>query len=195
MGFDYGIWIVNSPSSTLVGFSINSLEAYDEVMTNWLNAEQQQQWRAYVAATTLLHEQLSRELHDAHGISIADYEILVRLAEAPSRSLRMSQLADCTLASRSRLSHQIDRLERADLVRREACSEDRRGQNAVLTDVGYTLLVAAAPTHVTGVRAHLVDLLTEEEFDALGRACAIVAQHFDESALETNVCDRATESA
>jgi len=160
-------------------------------MTNWLNVDQQQQWRAYIAATTLLHEQLSRELQDAHGISMADYEILVRLSEAPERTRRMSQLADCTLASRSRLSHQIDRLERAGLVRRVACDEDRRGQNAILTDEGFALLVDAAPTHVTGVRTHLVDLLSEDEFNALGRACAIVAEHLATSPRERPGCDTA----
>jgi len=164
-------------------------------MTNWLNVDQQQQWRAYIAATTLLHEQLSRELQDAHGISMADYEILVRLSEAPERTRRMSQLADCTLASRSRLSHQIDRLERAGLVRRVACDEDRRGQNAILTDEGFALLVDAAPTHVTGVRTHLVDLLSEDEFNALGRACAIVAEHLATSPGERPGCDTAPHTA
>ncbi len=179
----------------LVRLSINSSRAYDAVMTNWLNHDQQQQWRAYIAATTLLHEQLSRELQDAHGISIADYEILVRLSEAHERTQRMSQLADCTLASRSRLSHQIDRLERAGLVRREACNEDRRGQNAILTDEGFALLVDAAPTHVTGVRSHLVDLLTQDEFNALGRACAIVAEHLATSPGERAGCGTTAETA
>ncbi|MEI6231388.1 MAG: MarR family transcriptional regulator [Actinomycetes bacterium] len=156
-------------------------------MTKWLNVDQQHHWRAYIAATTLLHEQLSRELQDKHGISIGDYEILVHLSEAPHRTLRMSQLADSTLASRSRLSHQIDRLERAGFVRRQACEEDRRGQNAFLTEEGHALLVAAAPTHVTGVRNHLIDLLTDDEFSALGRACAIVAQHLDQSPHATSV--------
>jgi len=164
-------------------------------MTNWLNADQQRQWRAYIAASTLLHEQLSRELQDAHGISIADYEILVRLSESPGRTLRMSQLADCTLASRSRLSHQIDRLERAGFVRRQACDEDRRGQNAILTDDGYALLVDAAPTHVTGVRTHLVDLLSDEEFNALGRACAVVAEHLATSGAERPGFDNAAQTA
>ena len=146
-------------------------------MTRWLDLEQQRHWRAYIAATTLLQERLSRELQAAHGLTMADYEILVRLSEAPGRSLRMSLLAENTLASRSRLSHQIDRMEKAGLVVREACEEDRRGANAVMTDAGWDLLVAAAPTHVAGVREHLVDQLTPEEFAALGAACAKVAEH------------------
>src|SRR6478735_5955696 len=101
-------------------------------MTEWLTIEQQQHWRAYIAATTPLHEKLSRELQAAHGLTIGDYEILVRLSESPGRGLRMSLLASHTLASRSRLSHQVDRLEKAGLVERQACESDRRGANAVL---------------------------------------------------------------
>ena len=146
-------------------------------MTQWLTRDQQQHWRAYIAATTLLGERLSRELQAAHGITMADYEILVRLSEAPDRRLRMSQLADHTLASRSRLSHQVDRLEKVGLVERTPCVEDRRGANAVLTEKGWTLLVEAAPTHVEGVREHFVDQLTPEQFAGVGDAHAVVAAH------------------
>lgn len=145
--------------------------------TQWLDAEQQRHWRAYLAASTLLSDRLSRELQASHGMTMADYEILVRLSEAPDRRLRMSELADNTLSSRSRLSHQVDRLEKAGWVKREACETDRRGANAVLTDHGFSVLEAAAPTHVAGVREHLVDLLTPEQFAALGSALAAVAEH------------------
>jgi DNA-binding MarR family transcriptional regulator len=148
-------------------------------VTRWLDENQQWHWRAYIYATTLLREKLSRELQEAHGLTLADYEILVRLSEAPERRLRMSQLADATLASRSRLSHQIDRLEKSGLVRREACETDRRGAHAVLTEQGWDALVAAAPTHVSGVREHLVDLLAPEQFAALGDALAVVARHLE----------------
>jgi DNA-binding MarR family transcriptional regulator len=150
-------------------------------MTRWLSAEQQQHWRAYIAATTLLDERLSRELQAAHGLTMADYEILVRLSEAPEQRLRMSQLASCTLASRSRLSHQVDRLEKAGLVERQACESDRRGANAVLTELGLATLVGAAPTHVEGVRRHLVDQLTDDQFTALGEALAVVAAHLQDT--------------
>ena len=152
-------------------------------MTRWLDAEQQKHWRAYIAATTLLQERLSRELQAAHGLTMADYEILVRLSESPERSLRMSQLAEHTLASRSRLSHQVDRLEKAGLVVREACESDRRGANAVLTEQGWELLVTAAPTHVGGVRAHFVDQLTPEQFAEVGEALATVARHLQSTDL------------
>ena len=146
-------------------------------MTRWLDDDQQREWRAYYAATTLLSDRLSRELQAAHGLSLSDYEILVRLSEAPGRRMRMSHLADLTLSSRSRMSHQVDRLADNGLVAREACDVDRRGQNAVLTEAGWELLQVAAPTHVEGVRAHLVDLLSPAQFSALGQACAVVVDH------------------
>ncbi|HET7902397.1 MAG TPA: MarR family transcriptional regulator [Candidatus Nanopelagicales bacterium] len=146
-------------------------------MTQWLTADQQGHWRAFLAATMLLSDRLSRELQAEHGLTLADYEILVRLSESEGRKLRMSHLAESTLSSRSRLSHQIDRMEKAGLVVREPCADDRRGANAVLTERGWDVLVAAAPTHVEGVREHLVDLLTDEQFAALGSACTIVADH------------------
>ena len=147
-------------------------------MPGWLSPEEQRSWRAWLSATTLLADQLNRELQSQHGLTGADYEILVRLSESPDR--RMSDLAACTLASRSRLSHQIDRMVEAGLVTRETCSEDRRGSFAALTDGGWETLVEAAPAHVASVRAHLVDVLTSEEFAALGRACQKVSDRLTE---------------
>ena len=91
----------------------------------------------------------------------------------------MSDLASLTLLSRSRLSHQIDRMEAAGLVSREVCLDDRRGQLAVLTDAGMKALVAAAPDHVEGVRKHFVDVLTDAEYKALGIAAKKIADHLD----------------
>lgn len=146
-------------------------------MTKWLDEQQQVIWRAWLSASTLLPEQLGHDLQRDSGLTLADYEILVRLSESPDRRIRMSSLADRTLSSRSRLSHQIDRMERDGLVSREVCEDDRRGSFAVLTDHGWSTLVAAAPVHVESVRRHLVDVLTPEEFAALGRACAKVSEH------------------
>lgn len=144
-------------------------------MTKWLSATEQQAWRSWIAMRTLLDDQLNRELQESHGLSLADYEILVRLSEAPDRRLRMSDLAAATLASRSRLSHQIDRLESAGIVERLTCSEDRRGSFAALTDLGWQTLVAAAPVHVAGVRRHFVDVLGSSSFVRLGEQAAQVA--------------------
>lgn len=145
-------------------------------MTRWLSSQEQRSWRAWIAASTLLNDRLSRDLQAKHGLTLADYEILVWLSEHPEHRLRMSELAERTLASRSRLSHQIDRMERAGLVERQQCADDRRGSFAVLTKDGWAAISDAAPDHVDSVREHLVDVLTPAEFDALGRACAKVAE-------------------
>jgi DNA-binding MarR family transcriptional regulator len=97
----------------------------------------------------------------------------------------MSELADRTLSSRSRLSHQVDRLSDAGLVDRQPCSDDRRGYFAVLTPSGWDFLVATAPMHVESVREHLVDALTPEEFAEFGRLCAKVAEQLRRPAGET----------
>ena len=146
-------------------------------MTRWLTEDEQQSWRAWVAASLLLQDRLNRDLQEQHGLTMADYEILVRLSESPDRRMRMSDLASTTLSSRSRLSHQVDRMVKAGLVERQACEADRRGAFAVLTDLGWETLVAAAPDHVESVRAHLVDQLTPKEFAALGAACQKVSDH------------------
>lgn len=143
----------------------------------WLSDDEQRSWRSFLTASLLLHDRLNRELQEAHGLTMADYEILVRLSEAPDRRLRMTELARVTLSSKSRLSHQITRMEGAGLVRRQECERDRRGYFAVLTDEGWQCLVAAAPSHVEGVRAHLVDQMTAEQFRAVGKGCAQVAEH------------------
>lgn len=146
-------------------------------MTQWLTEDEQKSWRAWLAASLLLRDRLNRELQEQHGLTLADYEILVRLSELPERRMRMSELADSTLSSRSRLSHQIDRMERAGLVERQSCASDRRGANAVLTELGWTTLVAAAPDHVASVRTHLVDQLSAEDFATLGAASQQVVEH------------------
>lgn len=138
-------------------------------MTRWLSEAEQGYWRSWLAATLLLPDRLGRDLQEQTGLTMADYEILVWLSETPERRLRMSELANLTLSSRSRLSHQIDRMEKAGYVRRQECSDDRRGFFAVLTDEGWQVLEEAAPHHVESVRNRLVDVLTTEEFAELGR--------------------------
>jgi len=150
-------------------------------MTRWLDPDQQRSWRAWISCSQLLGDRLGRDLVDATGLSMADYEILVRLSEQPERRMRMSELAQATLSSRSRLSHQIDRMEQVGLVRRETCDSDKRGLNAVMTEHGWDVLVAAAPSHVASVREHFVDVLTPEEFEALGAACAKVVARLQQS--------------
>ncbi|MGV1006416.1 MAG: MarR family winged helix-turn-helix transcriptional regulator [Candidatus Nanopelagicales bacterium] len=146
-------------------------------MTRWLSADEQRLWRGWLAASMLLPDRLNRDLQQAHGLTDTDYMILVELSESPQRRMRMSALAEFTLLSRSRLSHQVDRMERAGYVSRSRCTEDGRGTFAQLTDLGYQTLAKAAPDHVASVRRNLMDALTPEEFTALGEACIKVSEH------------------
>lgn len=134
----------------------------------WLDTDEMGAWRSYIEGSALLEHRLTRELQSAHGLSIADYEILVRLSEQPERQLRMSELAENVAHSKSRMSHQVRRLESAGLVRRVVCPDDGRGVLAVLTDEGAEQLEEAAPTHVAGVREHLIDMLEPDEQRLLG---------------------------
>jgi DNA-binding MarR family transcriptional regulator len=139
-------------------------------MTRWLDEQQQQSWRAYVLGTTLLHERLDRELREAHDLSLSEYEILVRLSESPERRVRMAEIASLLNYSRSRITHTVARLERDGLVNRRQCETDGRGVIAEMTDKGFKRLVDAAPTHVEGVRAALVDVLSDDDLATVGRA-------------------------
>ncbi|MGN2634808.1 MarR family winged helix-turn-helix transcriptional regulator [Nocardia takedensis] len=112
-----------------------------------------------------LATELNRQLQRDSELSLAEYRILVLLSEAPERSLRMSELADGVLSSRSRLTHQIRRLEADGLVSRSTCLEDGRGVVAELTDEGYRRLEAAAPGHVEAVRKGFIDLLTPAQLE------------------------------
>jgi DNA-binding MarR family transcriptional regulator len=144
--------------------------------TQWLNSEQQVAWRAYLLGTARLMAKLDDDLHQ-FGLGINDYEILVRLSDAPDRRLRMAELADRLHQSRSRLTHTVGRLEAAELVRRTSCKSDKRGVWAELTDAGMSLLEEAAPYHVAGVRENLVDLASPEDFAAVGRVFDAVSEH------------------
>lgn len=137
-------------------------------------------WRAYVIGSELLRKQLNRELQERHGMTLADYEVLVRLSEPDGQRMRMAALANELASSKSRLSHQITRLENAGVVRRVDCGDDARGVFAELTDKGMDLLRATAPTHVYGVRAHLIDLLSGEEQEALASTFERVLKHLRE---------------
>lgn len=151
----------------------------------WLDSEQQRYWRTFLNGSWSLLNALERDLEETTGLSMSEYEVLVRLSEAEDRSLRMSQLADQVVASRSRLTHTVRRMEGAGLVARRASASDRRGVDCVLTDTGFDRLAAAAPHHVASVRARLVDVLPPEEFAQLGdifeRIAVALAEHSDVS--------------
>ena len=151
---------------------------YNSDMTEprWLDATQQRDWRAYIEGSVRLADVLDRDLKTRHGLSGAEYEILVRLSEAPDRRLRMAELAEFASQSRSRLSHTVSRLERKALVARGTCGADKRGVNAELTEEGFALLATAAVDHVTTVREFFVDVIEPEDLVAIGRAFAAVAE-------------------
>lgn len=134
----------------------------------WLDREQQRQWRSLLRGTALLLESLGRDLESTTGLSLSEYEILVRLSEAPGRSMRMSALADQLVHSRSRLTHTVRRMEGQGLVARTSTEGDGRGVNCRLTDTGMATLVAAAPRHVASVRRRLVDVISPEQMEMLG---------------------------
>jgi DNA-binding MarR family transcriptional regulator len=133
----------------------------------WLSPDERRVWLGWIMSTRLLWEEFERDLQRDSGLSFGYYEILVMLSETPGRRRRMSELADATQSSRSRLSHAVARLEELGWVRREACPDDRRGQLAVLTDEGFRALEEAAPKHVESVRRHLFDLLSPAQLAQL----------------------------
>lgn len=153
------------PSARRVGAAARSGRPYDVAVTEtrWLNAEQQEAWRALIGMTGTLQAVLDRQLQQASGMPHAYYMVLAMLSEADGRSLRMSQLAGVLNASASRTSHAVARLEEAGWVRRERHATDGRGHVAVLTDLGWEVLVAAAPGHVETVHAGVFDPLTPEQ--------------------------------
>jgi len=155
--------------------------------TRWLDRDQQRSWRAYLVGTTLLMDRLDRDLRETHDLSMPEYEILVRLSEAPDHRMRMAVLAGSISHSRSRVTHTVARLEKDGLVTRNACVSDGRGVEAVLTEKGFARLQEAAPTHVEGVRRFLVDLAGEEDFAALGRVFNAVADKLVEGNPDADI--------
>ena len=146
------------------------------VEPRWLEADQQRSWRALVLGYTLLNDRLDDDLRRHANISLTEYEILVRLSERDGQ-MRMAQLADALAHSRSRVTHTVKRMESAELVERFTSPDEGRGVIASLTDKGWQLLRDIAPLHVEGVRDHLVDLVSDEDFAALGRVMDAVADH------------------
>ncbi|WP_067857763.1 MarR family winged helix-turn-helix transcriptional regulator [Nocardia shimofusensis] len=133
----------------------------------WLSADEQRAWRAYMDGHQRLMATLNRQLLRDCDLTFGEYRILVLLSEAPGHALRMSELADGVLSSRSRLTHQIRGMESRGLVRRSSCPRDGRGVLAQLTDTGLRTLRTAAPGHVEAVRRHFVDLLDPGELDTI----------------------------
>ena len=144
-----------------------------EPVNGWLSESQQRVWRSYLLAKTHIDDYLEEALRD-FGLSLAEYELLVRLSESPDHTIRMGELAASVGHSRSRLTHTVKRMEQAGYVTRTSCASDGRGVQATMTQAGYDLLTKAAPAHVDSVRRVFVDAMTPEDYLALGRAMAAV---------------------
>jgi len=132
----------------------------------WLSSREMKAWRAYIIASRRLLEALEQDLED-HDLSMPDYEVLAQLSEAPGRRMRMSELAEIAMLSKSRLSHRITVMEKAGWVKRQACTEDKRGSWAVMTEKGYRAIVKAAPDHVRSVRKRFLDQLSGKDQEGI----------------------------
>ena len=158
----------------------------------WLDLDEQKAWRTYLFTTTRLKDRLSQALEQNPSIdlSLAEYEILVRLSESENESVRMSELAQQVVHSRSRLTHTVARMEKRGLVARERSVADGRGRIAVLTTAGRELLEKAAPIHVASVRELLLDRLGREDFLALARILDKLVSDEDRECIEFSAGER-----
>lgn len=147
--------------------------------TRWLTADEQRTWRSFIATNRLFFDRIERQLQQDAGLPHAYFEVLVRLSEAPEHTLRMSELAEISLSSRSRLSHAVARMEESGWVRREPCASDKRGLNCVLTEEGFALLRTAAQGHVRQVRRLMFEVLSVEQQHALRDACDALAARLE----------------
>jgi DNA-binding MarR family transcriptional regulator len=151
-----------------------------EVGDGALEPRELRAWMAFLAAGHLVDHEVERQLKRDGGLSHAEFEVLVKLRSADGRRLRMSDLAREVMVSKSRLTYQVTRLERAGLVKRTGCATDRRSVWAELTDDGATALDRVRPGHRRVVRETLIDVLTPEEIDLLGAALGRVADRLRE---------------
>jgi DNA-binding MarR family transcriptional regulator len=133
-----------------------------------LDATELDAWRGMLRAHSALVKALDGELEAAHGLPLSSYEVLLHLAHAPGNRLRMAELADRALLSRSGMTRLVDRLAREGLLERDSCRDDRRGAYAVLTPAGADLLARARPTHLAGVRQRFLAHFDADELRQLG---------------------------
>lgn len=150
----------------------------DKSEPKWLSAEQQQAWRHYLRASRQLELALDRDLL-MHGMSLAEYELLSMLSEAPEKRLRMSELAERVVQSRSRITHTASRLENRGWVERQPAPGDKRGVVLVLTDGGMEALLDAAPVHVDGVRKYFIDAMPARQLTSVGKGMKRIHERVD----------------
>ena len=145
-------------------------------ISRWLDEDEMRAWRGLLEVTLAVNADLDADLTEAYGLNQGDYGVLVNLAEAPNRRLRMCDLAGQLGLSPSGLTRRLDGLVRDGLVMREPAPDDRRVSYAVLTARGWATLKAAAPLHVHGVRRHLLDHLSHLQIQQLGTIFTAVSK-------------------
>jgi DNA-binding MarR family transcriptional regulator len=138
--------------------------------TRQLDARELRAWRGLLRAHAALTKMLDADLDAAHDLPLSSYEVLLHLDDAEDGKMRMRDLADSVILSRSGLTRLADRLERDGLIRRESCASDARGAYAVITSAGLEQLAAARATHLAGVRSLFLRHFSDDELDALGDA-------------------------
>ena len=146
-----------------------------------LDDDELRAWRGFLRASRLVTDRLDADLRAGHGRSLPEYEVLLLLYNADDRRLRMRELADAALVTRSRLTHTVDRLERDGLVRRRPVEDDGRGVEAELTRTGVSALRAMAPTHVDGIRRRFLDQLSPSDRQTLAAAFERIVAEVAES--------------
>lgn len=157
----------------------------------WLDERESRAWRGFNRLRADLIGDLSRRLGEECGLSWADYEVLVRVSEAPGRRIRARDLGRSLGWERARLSRQIARMQVRGTVERVRCEGDARGLDVVLTDAGLAAIKAAAPRHLAAVRHCFADLLTPQQLDALGDIAETVTNHLATEHAE--IANRGTE--
>jgi DNA-binding MarR family transcriptional regulator len=145
-------------------------------------------WRAFLLAHARVSRRLDEELRAEHDVSIAEYDALLTIAQAPGRRIRMGQLAEEVLLSKSGITRLIDRLVSDGLVERSACLADGRGAEAVLTDRGLTRLRAASRTHLRGIDEHFLAVLDSGDLEVLERSMTSVARQAGPGRGDPDVC-------
>ena len=150
----------------------------------WLSEREERAWRALQFMQMRLEGELARQLATTSGLSYPDYVVLVALTDRPDGRMRLFELAGVLGWEKSRLSHHVGRMVTRGLVKKEKCSDDRRGAYVVVTKRGRTEIEAAAPGHVATVRRLFVDRLTTDQLDAVGDAAEVILAAVDEQERE-----------
>lgn len=165
---------------------------YAAGVVRWLDEEEARAWRSFLLMKRLLERGVDRQLMAESGLSAADYELLVPLSESPGRRLRPRDLGRAADWERSRLSHQLKRMEARGLIERQECPTDARGTVIVLTESGMAALEEAAPAHVAWVRDHFVDIVGRQDLSRLAdiaeRVAGSLAQEREEACPARAAC-------